>query len=198
LRKNKPNSQPDSGHSSVTFAHRSNPVNVKVPLIEEVRESYLEIREGGTGTVIAIVELLSPKNKRMGEGRIAYDRKRQRILASITHLVEIDLLRGGASMSILGDVPTTDYRILISRSDRRPNAELYVFDLEEPIPAFPLPLQSGDVEPTIDLQHLFNQVYDQADYDLRVDYSQPVYPPLPESKAAWVDALLLEHGLRAS
>lgn len=172
LRSAQPNSQTKTGQSSVTFATSSNPIQVTVPLPEEVRESYLEIREGKTGTVIAVVELLSPKNKRAGEGRIAYTRKRQRVLASITHLVEIDLLRLGEAMPILGNVVLTEYRILVSRSDRRPHADLYAFGLYEEIPPFSLPLQSGDLEPVVDLQRLLNEVYDQAGYDLRIDYSQ--------------------------
>jgi hypothetical protein len=198
LRSAQPNSPIDSGQSRVTFATSNNPIQVMVPLPEEVRESYLEIREGKTGTVIAVVELLSPKNKRAAEGRIAYTRKRQQVLASITHLIEIDLLRLGEAMPILGNVPPTEYRILVSRSDRRPHADLYAFGLHEEIPPFSLPLQSGDLEPVVELQRLLDEVYDQAGYDLRIDYSQGVVPPLPEPEAAWVDDLLRSQGLRAS
>ena len=42
-----------------------------------------------------------------------------------------------------GGIQST-YRILISRASSRPEAELYPFNLREPIPIFPLPLQSGD------------------------------------------------------
>jgi len=80
------------------------PLTVEVPLLEEVQERYLEIREGATGQVITTIELLSPKNKRSGEGREAYLRKRQKILASATHLVEIDLLRAGVAMPMIGAV----------------------------------------------------------------------------------------------
>lgn len=191
-------SEIDLGRTSLTFVNRSNPTPVKVPLPEQVRESYLEIREGGTGRVITVVELLSPKNKRPGEGRIAYERKRQRVLVRSTNLVEIDLLRGGEAMPILGDVPSTDYCILSSRSERRPNADLYAFSLREPIPALALPLQVGDVEPMVELQQLFSEVYDQAGFDLRVDYAQPTAPLLPEADAGWADMLLREQGLRAS
>ncbi len=55
------------------------PLNIEIPIAEEVQERYLEIREGATGNVITTIELLSPKNKRTGEGRIAYLQKRQKI-----------------------------------------------------------------------------------------------------------------------
>lgn len=198
LRSAQPNSKTNIEGSRLANALCSNPVKVEVPLPEQVRESYLEIREGGTGTVIAVVELLSPKNKRVGEGRIAYARKWQQVLASITHLVEIDLLREGEAMPILGNVPQADYRILISRSNCRPHADLYVFSLREQIPPFPLPLQASDMEPIVDLQRLLDEVYDQAGYDLRINYSQPAIPLLPELEAVWADQLLRSQGLRAS
>jgi Protein of unknown function (DUF4058) len=66
----------------------------KVRLVEplEVKERYLEIRKVGSHEVIATVEVLSPKNK-IGEGRKIYLKKRQTILASASHFVEIDFLR---------------------------------------------------------------------------------------------------------
>jgi hypothetical protein len=54
----------------------------------EIRERYLEIREGGSEVVITVMELLSPKNKQAGEGRNAYEQKRRSILGSSTHLFD--------------------------------------------------------------------------------------------------------------
>lgn len=51
-------------------------------VLEEVNERYLEIREVATGTVVTVIEILSPKNKRAGEGRVTYERKRNQVLAS--------------------------------------------------------------------------------------------------------------------
>lgn len=90
------------------------PINVNIPIPEEVIERYLEVREVGTGEVITVIELLSPKNKLSKEGRNAYENQRQKILGSPTHLVEIDLLRSGKPMPIAGkDIPSS-YRILVS------------------------------------------------------------------------------------
>ncbi len=52
------------------------PIQVEVPMLEEVNEAYLEIRENTTKKVITVIEVLSPKNKRSGEGRIAYEKKK--------------------------------------------------------------------------------------------------------------------------
>jgi Protein of unknown function (DUF4058) len=174
------------------------PINVNLPMPEEVREGYLEVREVGTGEVITVIEVLSPKNKRAGEGRKAYFSKRQQILGSSTHLVEIDLLRGGKPMPILGHEISADYRILVSRSNTRPKAELYPFNLQEPIPSFPLPLGQGDTEPLLDLQILINEVYERAGLDLAIDYNSEPIPGLLESDKAWMNQLLQQQGLRES
>ena len=55
------------------------------------------------------------------------------------------------------------YRILVSRSSVRLSADLYAFNLPEPIPHFPLPLTGSDTEPTADLQSLLESVYERSD-----------------------------------
>ncbi len=172
------------------------PVNVTLSMPEEVREGYLEVREVGTGEVVTVIEVLSPKNKRAGEGKNAYQKKRQKILASLSHLVEIDLLRSGKPMPILeNEQIKSTYRILLSRSEYRPQAELYPFELQEAIPSFPLPLRQGDREPIVNLQELINGVYERAGFDLAIDYTREPVPPLTETDATWVKELLKKQTL---
>ncbi|MDY7014919.1 MAG: DUF4058 family protein, partial [Cyanobacteriota bacterium] len=71
------------------------------------------------------------------------------------------------------------------RSDRRPRAELYAFNLYDALPAFPLPLRSEDVEPQINLQQLLAALYDRAGYDYRINYDLDPVPPLAEAEASW-------------
>lgn len=172
------------------------PVNVTVPMPMEFREGYLEVRDIKTKEVVTVVEVLSPTNKRPGKGRETYEEKRQQILGSRTHLVEIDLLRGGKPMLFFGDDSSSRYRILVSRRDRRPHAELYPFNLPDAIPSFPLPLRAEDVEPNVELQVLLDRVYDRAGYDFAIDYSSELVPPLSEAEADWMNSLLREKGLR--
>lgn len=181
---------------TATFASTSESVTVTMPVPENIKESYLEIREVATSYVVTAIEILSPKNKRAGEGRKAYERKRKQVLATTTHLVEIDLLRGGKPMLFSGEVPLCDYRIVVSRGDRRPLAQLYGFSVRQAIPSFPLPLQLDDAEPLLDLQALLNGVYERARYNLAIDYNQEPVPLLKEEDAVWTDALLREKGLR--
>jgi Protein of unknown function (DUF4058) len=164
---------------------------VQLPGGLEVKERYLEVRETETNAVVTVIELLSPKNKRPGKGRSAYEAKRDRILESTAHLIEIDLLRIATPMPLSQDNLPWDYRILVSRSETRPNADLYGFTLRERIPDFPLPLKQPEEFVMIDLQTLLQGVYDRAGYDYRIDYQQAV--PLPALSAAdqtWVAQIL--------
>lgn len=183
-------------HSSTTQLSTSEGITIMMPMPENVTESYLEIREIATGFVVTTIEIISPKNKKAGEGRKAYESKRKKVLASLSHLVEIDLLRSGKPMLILGEVAISDYYIIVSRSDTRPKAKLYTFSVQQAIPSFQLPLQSEDIEPILDIQSLLNSIYNRARYHLRIDYNLEPVPPLKADNAAWCDTLLREKGLR--
>ncbi|OQY53546.1 MAG: hypothetical protein DRR08_16145 [Candidatus Parabeggiatoa sp. nov. 2] len=177
----------------VAIASKCEPVTVTIPMSEEVREGYLEIQEVTTGEVITVIDILSPKNKRPGEGRKAYKRKLQQVLESFTHFVEIDLLRNGKPTSLLGKMPSTNYRILVSREYERPRAQLYAFSVRDEIPAFPVPLQPGEAEPIVKLQTLLKKVYKQARYHLTIDYHRQPIPPLQAEDAKWAKTLLREN-----
>ncbi|MUG93424.1 DUF4058 family protein [Scytonema sp. UIC 10036] len=174
---------------ATTSATMVQPVNIEIPIAEEVQERFLEIREGNTGTVITTIEVLSPKNKRTGEGRSTYLQKRQKILTSATHLIEIDLLRGGEPLPMIGAIPS-DYRILISRSPQRPKAQLYAFNLRQPIPAFPIPLRPEEPEPLLELQPLLHRVYDRARLELAIDYNTPCIPKLSLEDDTWLRSFI--------
>jgi Protein of unknown function (DUF4058) len=183
-----------SRSSSIATASPVVPIQITLPISETIKEGYLEVRKVGTGQVITAIEILSPENKRAGRGRKKYDAKRRRVLASATHLVEIDLLRKGRAFTPL--TLQSHYRILVSRSDRRPQADLYAFNLPDVIPAFPLPLQPDDTEPLLDLQALLQEVYDQAGYDLRLDYHSLPELGLNDGDRLWVEEWLTHAGLR--
>ncbi|MGC1309995.1 MAG: DUF4058 family protein [Phormidesmis sp.] len=166
------------------------PRTVTILMAEEVQERYLEIRDVSNGAVVTAIELLSPKNKRAGEGRRAYDKKRHQVLASLTNLVEIDLLRGGIPLPVGGIERQGCYSILVSRSDLRPRAELYEFGLRQSIPPFALPLKPEDSPLMLDLQTLIEGIYRRAKYHLAIDYSKPIKPTLSEADLQWMNALL--------
>ncbi|MEO1590920.1 MAG: DUF4058 family protein [Cyanobacteria bacterium J06632_22] len=136
------------------------------------------------------VELLSPSNKRAGQGREHYLATRLKMPGSRTHLVEIDLLRAHPPMPFSNATVQSAYRILVSRTGQRPHATLYPFGVQDAIPRFHFPLVDSDTEPVLNLGILLNQVYDRASYDLAIDYSQPLQPSLTEDNQRWVEQLL--------
>jgi hypothetical protein len=181
---------------SPSSASASSVLTVQVSVPDAVRETYLEVRETGTDYVITVLEILSPTNKRPGRGRRIYEDKRLEILATRTHLLEVDLIRSGEPMPLMDDGRTSVYRILVSRGERRPNAILYRFGIRQPIPTFPLPLKPGDQEPLVDMGQILHDLYDQASYDLRLDYTGDPHPPLLSADVAWAEQLLRQQGLR--
>lgn len=180
----------DSNNLVATLPNQTEVIDVIIPTPEIIKESYLEIREIGTGYVVTVIEILSPTNKKAGIGKESYLNKRNHILSSPTHLVEIDLLRGGKKMPIISDVIPTDYRILICRGNHRPHAQLYGFNLPQVIPSFPIPLKQGDKEPLVDLQSLLLGIYKRARFDLAIDYTKEPVPPLKKEDKIWLDNLL--------
>lgn len=186
---------PDAGiiqinEPAVAYHTSTGPRAVELLVPDVIEEGYLEIQEVASGELVTVIEILSPANKRPGEGRRFYETKRGLVLASATHLVEIDLLRAHQPMPISGNGQSTHYRILVSRSQIRPQADLYGFDVQEPIPTFPLPLQPAEGEPVVDLNRILHDLYDRAGYDLSIDYRRQPAPSFEGEDAVWVEELL--------
>ena len=175
--------------ATATLARPDEPQMVTIPMAEEVQERYLEIREAQSGEVVTAVELLSPTNKRAGEGREKYLRKRQLVLASQTHLVEIDLIRAGVPIPIEGAQERTDYRIVVSRAEQRPRAALYGFNVRDAFPVFALPLRDGTEGPLLDLRPLLDGIYERTGYGVRVDYGAVLKPGLSAENQTWWDSI---------
>lgn len=168
-------------------------MTVEVPMTDEIGEDYLEIHEVKSGKLITLIEVLSPTNKISREGREQYMQKRSQILPARTNLIEIDLLRSGEPMPVVGRTVSTDYRTLISRGHQRPKAQLYGFGVRRSILEFPLPTLPHETEPQVDLNTILHDLYIRARFDLRLDYSQQPLPPLAEDDAAWAQALIRGH-----
>lgn len=189
---------PRTGTSPAPSAAVAATVGVTLPMPQPVRETYLEVRGVEEGDVVAVLELLSPANKRAGDGRRLYLEKRRRVLASLTHLVEIDLLRAGEPMPMDGIPAGTEYLILVSPAWQRPGARLHAFSVRDPVPVFALPLREQAEEIAVDVATVLRARYDRVGYDLRADYRRAPQPPLRPADQAWADALLRAHGLRTS
>jgi hypothetical protein len=163
---------------------------VPLPDIEEVRHYFLEIRELTTQRVVTVIEMLSPFNKRIGDGRTEYLKRRNAILNSDAHLIELDLLREGERVPMGKPLPPADYYAIVSRSYRRPMAEVYAWTIRQKMPTIPVPLLWGEPDVPLDLQGVLTTVYDRAGYDYRLPYDRDPEPPLRAEDAAWAREII--------
>jgi hypothetical protein len=158
------------------------PQTLTLPTTDVERYGWLEIRDRRDRKLITVIEILSPTNK-SGADRDEYLWKRAGILASQTHLVEIDLRRGGQRPTPPLP-PPCDYYVLVSRAQDRPEMGFWPIGLRESLPVIPVPLAPPDPDALVDLQVILNQVYDACGFGGYVYTGNPE-PPLREDDAAW-------------
>lgn len=194
---------PDIGVSATGLAQGASaagtiaagPLQLATALPSAVPHVSVEIRDRLKRQLVTVIEVLSPTNKR-GEGRVEYLAKRQDLLLSSAHLVEIDLLRQGHRVPMEQTLPSLPYFVFVSRVEKRPILDVWPITFQDHLPTVPVPLLSGDADVTLDLQLALTNVYDLGGYDLAVDYTKPPESPLPADAGAWADEKLRAAGLR--
>jgi hypothetical protein len=155
----------------------------------------VEIRDVAKRQLVTVIEVLSPTNKR-GDGYKEYVDKRERILRSTAHLMEIDLLRKGHRVPMRGTLPTVPYFVFIARREKRLATDVWPITLDQPLPEVPVPLLPGDADAKLGLQPALTNVYDENGLRYMIDYSKPPEVSLTPEQAAWVDEHLRAAGLR--
>jgi Protein of unknown function (DUF4058) len=172
------------------------PVQVRVPLDLPTRVVSAYIRQRETARLVAVIELLSPVNKRRGKGREEYLEKRRTFLSSPVHVIEIDFLRCYPRMPFDDPLPPAHYLVMVCKARERPRSSVWPISVRQPLPMIPIPLLPPDPPVPLDLGQALRTAYKRARYDLRVDYHQPPVPPLSPADAAWAEALLGSPGGR--
>jgi hypothetical protein len=151
----------------------------------------IDIESGGR--VVTVVEVLSPRNKRRGESNDAYRRKLADLDAGGVNWVEVDLPRSSRRwLPIRWDqLPPdrrTPYLALTHRHGDRV-VRAYPIGLRQRLPTIDVPLRDGEPDAPLDLQPVFDRVYDDGSF-AATDYSRPPTPPLGAADAAWAAELL--------
>jgi hypothetical protein len=163
------------------------PLRMATVMPEAIPLHTVEIRDVAQRRLVTVIEVLSPTNK-AGDGRVEYIQRRQKYLRSDVHLMEIDLLRRGQRVPMVGRLPDKPYFVFLSRSGGRPVTDIWPVDLAERLPAVPVPLLAGDADVSLNIQAALNSIYDQLGFDLAVDYSKP--PEVvagPETDEEWIE-----------
>jgi hypothetical protein len=156
-----------------------------VPFIERQKLVTVEIRDVAQNRLVTSIEILSPVNKQ-GRGLEEYRTKRETVLSAAAHLLEIDLLRQGTRPPLLIGLPQSDYFVFLTRAGQADQTETWPISLRQPLPVVPVPLLPGDDDVPLDLAHALRTIYDEARYDLSIDYDQPPVPPLRPEEANWI------------
>ncbi len=170
-------------------------------LDDERRVPYIQVVNVASGEVVTLIEVLSPTNK-IGRGRDQYFEKQDKILGTPVNLVEIDLLsRPTATYARFFELHSPHdwrYNICISRPQSRTSVEVYAIPLRDRLPRCKIPLLPEDNDAVVDLNSVLARSYDVGAYHLLLDYSKP--PPVSLSKAEeeWLEALLVEKGMRTA
>jgi hypothetical protein len=197
----RPQKRARGGSVAVAKSQEADPVVVTVETIERgpFKESFLEIRRrrGKEVQIVTTIEVLSPANKKAGNpGRAKFLDKQRKTLDSKTHLVEIDLLRGGAhALAVPKELVTAkaapfEYLACVHRFDRPKEFLVYPMALRERLPKIAIPLAPGDPDVALDLQDVFDQSYDFGPYRREIAYGRdPIVPRLKPDQAEWAAAL---------
>jgi hypothetical protein len=150
----------------------------------------VEIRDVAQRRLVTVIEILSPANK-YGEGRSEYTLRRMEILRTMTHLLELDLLRQGSRLTFEDALPPAQYYVYLSRAQSRPLTQVWAVGLSGRLPTVPVPLLSPDPDVSLDVQAAVKACFDLVGYERLLDYSAPPPPPeLDDEDGAWLEATL--------
>lgn len=192
----------DRGGVVLAEPRPTGPLVIAVDTIDQgpTRQSFIEIRRrrGKEVRLVASIEILSPSNKKAGHtAREQYLDKQRQVLRSDTHLIEIDLSRGGSYTAavprelVAEKAGPFDYLVSIHRFDRPSEFLVYSFAMQGSLPEIAIPLLPGDPDVMLDLQAVFNRAYDGGAYGQDIEYGKdPIVPRLKADQAAWAADLL--------
>ncbi len=161
----------------------------------EAPQLSIEIRDVAPRRLVSVIEIISPANK-YGEGAREYLDRRRELLRAEVHLLEIDLLRQGARIPLVGEVPPATYYVYLSRAQRRPFTHVWAMALQDTLPTVPTPLLPPDPDAPLDLQTAVDACFALVGYERLIDYTAAPPPPeLPDADRSWIDARLRAAGL---
>lgn len=182
--------------SSIQTSERRRTLTITPPALAlpvtqavQVRLTSIEIRDTANNKLISSIEILSPVNKHE-PGLTAYRQKRQKLYQANVHLLELDLLRRGIRPFTQPRLPKVPYCVALTRAQAK-QIEFWPVKLPTRLPVVPVPLLSPDPDVPLDLQSVLAAIYDEAAYDLTLDYSQTPPPPvLSDSDSDWLKSVV--------
>ena len=165
---------------------------------QDRQEEYIEVRQRGDGRLITRVDVASPINKTLSQGRAAYHETRRLARAQNASVVELDLcLQGQPLLDYSRDgLPEWDYAVTVTRSNQPDRFEIYTATLAKRLPRFKVPLAADDRDTVLDLQATFARAFDQGNFAARIDYTRDPNVRMADAHRTWVGEWLRQMRLR--
>jgi hypothetical protein len=174
------------GSVSAARSRIAAPLLVEMPEALEVRVPFLTIVDTLNREVVTTIEVLSPINKVAGSnGHEEFLRKRDKVLRSTSHWLEIDLLRAGTRPT---SIPVDrDYSAVLHRAHDREHMEVWLVAVRQELPTIAVPLLPEFDDVPLSLQEAVDTVYTRYRYDTAIDYdAEPPLPAFSPDDARWV------------
>jgi hypothetical protein len=167
-------------------------------LRQERQEEYIEIRQRSDGRLVTLVDMASPINKSLSQGRAAYHETRRQARSQNASIVELDLiLQGQPLLDYSRDgLPEWDYAVTVTRCTQPERYEIYTSTLLKRLPRFKVPLAPDDRDTVLDLQATFARAFDQGNFGGKIDYTRDPSTKLNDSQRQWVGDWLKQMRLR--
>lgn len=156
---------------------------------QERVEEFIEIRLRSDNRLVTLIDIASPINKTLDQGRTAYLATRKMARTQGAGIVEIDLVTQGKSLLEYNreGLPEWDYAVTINRCTQPDKYEIYTSGVAKRLPRFKVPLAPDDRDTVMDLQSVFNRAFEQGSFTASIDYSQDPPYRMDDAKLKWID-----------
>jgi len=159
----------------------------------DAKHRYIEIREATPGNrVVTLIELVSPTNKRSGNGRKEYLKKQKQCVEANINLVEIDLIRSGKPVTMcrrFAEESLPPYHTCVTQFTPKKENTYWGHDLTERLPTIFIPLRKKDTPLVLPLQPLYNRCFEVGRY-IDIDYAVSLSRNLDDAERSVVDQTL--------
>jgi hypothetical protein len=165
---------------------------------QERNEEYIEVRQRTDSRLVTLVDIASPINKTLTQGRAAYHETRRLARAQGASIVEIDLsLQGKPLLDFSRDgLPEWDFAVTVTRCTQPERYEIYTSTLAKRLPRFKVPLAADDRDTVLDLQATFARAFDQGNFSAKIDYSRDPSARMTDAQREWLADWLKQMRLR--
>ena len=136
---------------------------------------YIKIVDADSRSLITVIELISPVNKR-GTAYEEFIAKRRELLGANVNFLEVDLIRRGKKVLEHTSLDAYDYYAGLYRA-RTSNVAVWGFNLGDALPKIAVPLERSDPNAVLHLQDALDTIYADIGLNAIIDYKSVPPPP---------------------